>query len=141
MRQKIKNLIQSLFQAKIQTVFVSEEYCIHCREDSQDTKMSYSYQYTKPSLIVTADRQEIPADRILKADKSDMPLVEGLRGEFRDSYQESGIRNREYLLYISREACPLKIKYSSGSGEGYNDSEYWSSDHKEYWISYICAPD
>lgn len=135
--RKIKQLIQSFMDSKKQTVYIQDEYCIRCRESSRDTSYSYFYEYTKPCLIETADKKSIPLDEILKFQEEGESLIHGVRAESHDSYSEAGVRTREYVLYITREACPLKIKYSSGSGEGYSDSEYWASERKEYWITYV----
>lgn len=135
----IKQVVQSLLDSKKNIVYIEEEYCVCCQEFSRDTRSSYYYRYEKPACIVTADKRTLPADEILNPPAGRKALVKGLRGEYYDSYPEDGVRKREYILYISKEACPLKIKYSAGSGEGHKDSDYWSSDSDEYWVTYLSA--
>lgn len=114
-------------------IFIEDEYCDVSREYSKDMDYSYMYNYVKPCLLITKDNEEIKLDNFIIKDGI---IIPGIRCEYINSYGDIGERDRKYILYISKSACPIKIKYSSGSGEGYKDSDFSSFEHKEYWVKY-----
>lgn len=133
----IKKLLHWIRYPKAQIVYVQGEYCTRCQEFSRDTGTSNYYNYTKPSLFITNDNHTVSANDIFNATGIEHSAICGVKGEYYNTYPEQGVRNREYILHISEEACPLKVKYSLGSGESHKDSDFWSSDHKEYWVVYL----
>lgn len=115
------------------TIFIEDEYCVVSREYSKDIYYSYLYNYVKPSLLITKNNEEINLVNLINKDNI---IVPGIRCEYINFYRGIGERDRKYILYISKSACPIKIKYSSGSGEGYKDSDFSAFEHREYWVKY-----
>ncbi len=134
---KIKKALDRLKYKGSKIVYVGEECCIKSREHSRSKSDYYFYEYTKPNLILTSDHRSIAAEEILESRGNCEMTVRGLRGEAKIISSWDGEKSIEYTLYISKEACPLRIKYTYGSGEGYSDSDYWSSEYHEYWVSYL----
>ena len=133
-----KKHINNVVEDPTKTIFINNEYCDTSVDYSKYTDYSYCYNYVKPSLLITKDNKEINLDGLI--DKGGI-IVPGVQCEYINSYGDIGERTRKYILYISKSACPIRIQYTSGSGEGYKDSNFSAFDHKEFWLNYQAYPE
>jgi hypothetical protein len=139
----ILNIIKTsytLLNRDCEIIYITKEYLSICGEESLNTIDSYAYQYVKPTEIVTANHKIYAYDDVFLQLKQRDQLVEDLWVEYNDFRLCPNSRTRQHILHILPEACPLKIKYAAGSGEGYKNSEFWSSERREYWVLYLREP-
>lgn len=116
---------------------MDREYCIRGMELSRSKSDYYFYEYTKPGIIITSDHRIASAKEIMEPGKTNGTTVRGLRGEVKSYYSPDGEKRMEYMIAISKEVCPLRIRFVYARGEGYVDSDFWSSEYKEYWVTYL----
>ncbi len=136
--KNIMKIVYKVFCRRCKIVYITKEYSIICDEKSYMDYDSYSYQYVKPAEILTADNKIYIYNDVFEQLSQKNNVFKGLWAEYNDFCFQN--RNRQHILHILPKACPLIIKYALGSGEGYKDSEYWSSERKEEWILYLRAP-
>ena len=131
----LKTLLSKKNKDKI--IWMDSVKVIQCGEVSHSHIDSYQYSYVLPHTIETCNGRQIHIDALPHNDLTGaIQIANGVTIHKKTHRPIYGTRETVYEIQIQPSACPIKILYHEGSGEGGAQTDYFESNNKSYWITY-----
>lgn len=120
----------------VKTVWIDQPKEIHCGEISHSHIGAYHYSYCFPHAIETKEGNRIELDLARSKCLEPNEIVKGVTFHEKTRSPIYGTKEIQLKIQIDPSACPVKILYREGSGEGGEHGDFFESEVKTFWVHY-----